>query len=245
MKAYKKGFTIIEVVLFLAITGLMIAGILASTGIGLNLQRYKDAVDSLQSFIQSQYSQTLNVKNEILTNISCTNGSVTFNAVGTINRGQSNCVLMGRYLTSSNNGQSLESYPVVGFKSGTSTSSDDYSAIKNYTLTKIDSLVEKYNLEWSTSMVDKSKSQSNITVLIIRSPLSGTILTFIQPSSKDASLNSNGNLLNSSSLSNSLEICVVSTSPIAISGKLGVLINANASSSSGVSMITDSSGVCP
>ena len=54
-----KGFTIIEVMLFLAVTGALAVAILVGSGVAIGQQRYKDSVNSLQSFIQSpQYIVT-------------------------------------------------------------------------------------------------------------------------------------------------------------------------------------------
>jgi len=65
MKRASRGFTIIEVMLFLAVTGVLAAGILASVGSTLGLQRYRDAVDGFSSYIQGQYGQTISVRNDI------------------------------------------------------------------------------------------------------------------------------------------------------------------------------------
>ena len=48
-----RGFTIIEVMLFLAITGLLAVGVLATVGNSINVQRYRDAVVTLQTEVQA------------------------------------------------------------------------------------------------------------------------------------------------------------------------------------------------
>ena len=50
------GFTLVEAMLFLAITGLLTVGILVGSGVAISQQRYRDSVNSLKSFIQDQYS---------------------------------------------------------------------------------------------------------------------------------------------------------------------------------------------
>ena len=52
----KKGFTIIEVMLFLALSGFLLAGILAGTGSSISNQRYKDAVQDAVDALRSAYA---------------------------------------------------------------------------------------------------------------------------------------------------------------------------------------------
>ncbi len=52
----KQGFTLIEVMLVFAITGLMLIGVLAGTYSSINHQRYNDAVRSFADFWQGEYA---------------------------------------------------------------------------------------------------------------------------------------------------------------------------------------------
>ncbi|MEP6710564.1 MAG: prepilin-type N-terminal cleavage/methylation domain-containing protein, partial [Candidatus Saccharibacteria bacterium] len=52
------GFTIIEVMLFLAISGALAVGILIGSNVAITSQRYRDSLNSLQSLLQQQYNQT-------------------------------------------------------------------------------------------------------------------------------------------------------------------------------------------
>ena len=51
-----KGFTIIEVMLFLALSGFLMVGILAGTGSSISNQRYKDAVQDAAEALRKAYS---------------------------------------------------------------------------------------------------------------------------------------------------------------------------------------------
>lgn len=55
-KSIRVGFTIIEVMLFLALTGLLLSGVLVGLGSNLSRQRYNDAVEDVADVLQSQYS---------------------------------------------------------------------------------------------------------------------------------------------------------------------------------------------
>ena len=102
MKRASRGFTIIEVMLFLAVTGVLAAGILASVGSTLGLQRYRDAVDGFSSYIQGQYGQTINVRNDIDNHRECA-ADGTFLAAHSAPPGTSEtCAIIGRLVTTAN-----------------------------------------------------------------------------------------------------------------------------------------------
>lgn len=59
----KTGFTIIEVSLVLGITGLAVAAFMATIGGRISAQRYNDATKSYVNFLQTVYSDVINVQN--------------------------------------------------------------------------------------------------------------------------------------------------------------------------------------
>ena len=56
MGAFRRGFTIIEVMLFLALSGLLLVGILGGLGGNIARQRYSDAVEDIVNMFRDQYS---------------------------------------------------------------------------------------------------------------------------------------------------------------------------------------------
>jgi prepilin-type N-terminal cleavage/methylation domain-containing protein len=58
MNTRRQGFTIIETVLVLAITGLLLAVILATIGNSLNQQRYTDSVNQTLDHFRGLYTDT-------------------------------------------------------------------------------------------------------------------------------------------------------------------------------------------
>ena len=58
----RQGFTIIEVLLFLAISGMLLAGLLIGIGDNIARQRYNEAVEDLADVLRSQYAYTTDVQ---------------------------------------------------------------------------------------------------------------------------------------------------------------------------------------
>ena len=63
MKNLKKGFTLIEVALFLAISGAIFAMIMTNTSRTVARRRYNDSVNDVVEEIRNAYSATINVEN--------------------------------------------------------------------------------------------------------------------------------------------------------------------------------------
>lgn len=63
MKGFKRGFTLVEVSLFLAITAAVFVGIAIGTQNSIFQQRYNDSVQSFAEFLRTVYSQVKNVQN--------------------------------------------------------------------------------------------------------------------------------------------------------------------------------------
>jgi type II secretory pathway pseudopilin PulG len=240
------GFTIIETMLFLAITALLVVGLLVGTGNSINTQRYRDSISSLQSFLQQQYSEVANVENDNTTNL-CYGDSTTNNL-----RGQSNCVLLGRLITTTNNSNVLQIRRVVGYIPSSPTSSlDDIQIFKagGYNISVTDTMNETYNLEWGSSTVDIVANGSNpmtFSILIVRSPNSGIVRTFINPNkSIDAidiqNTSVNDGILNAAALQTPLKVCVDSNG-LFTGARSAVIIDANSSGSSGIETLGDKSG---
>jgi type II secretory pathway pseudopilin PulG len=191
---YKDGFTILETMLFLALTGLLIAGVLVGVGVSINIQRYRDSVTSLKSFLQSQYSDIANVQNDRGDNWKCGTTAIT-SQTGTVqNRGQSDCVIVGKYISIEQGVTKVAT--VNAYESSTTGSGNDIAVLKsNYTLglstvnQQTDSLAWGTVIAWAKSTsgsgadntgVDKKNPTTprSIAILIIRSPTSGSIYTF-------------------------------------------------------------------
>ena len=57
--AEKKGFTMLEVTLVLALTGLLLIGLLGGTAVAIQTQRYNDSVRSNAEYLRTMYSEVI------------------------------------------------------------------------------------------------------------------------------------------------------------------------------------------
>lgn len=244
------GFTIIEVMLVLAISSLLAMGVVIGFSGSLNTQRYRDTVSSLQSLIQKQFSDVNSISNNNSTLdciVSNSNPVLTNHGVYEFN-GISGCVMLGKLITTTN-GSKISTYNVIGADtSGLSFSGDVDALSKSNIILDLDNLDlnndESYNLEWGASLKKTTGETAVFSVLIVRSPASGAIRTFINPGvGIDPSANSgydvtlrklvtDGNGIN---LQKELLVCVKSDGSIR-SDKTAIFIKAGAASSSGVEL---------
>lgn len=200
-----KGFTIIETMLFLAITGVLIAGMIVGVGSSIAIQRYRDSVTTFKAFIQTQYSEINNVSNARDNTWRCDTTTATTSQSGTGTaeaKGQSECVLLGRYIEIRGSTQTVA--VVTGYdRPASNTGSNDIDILKtDYTLGVSDTEQNISAMEWGTeiawpraagSALSDSQgsnptgteilpaSPSNprsIAILIVRSPDSGLVYTF-------------------------------------------------------------------
>jgi prepilin-type N-terminal cleavage/methylation domain-containing protein len=197
----RRGFTIIETMLVLAVTGVLIATLLVGVGASINNQRYKDSVVSLKSLLQRQYSMTNDVTNARGANWTCNSTAKPIaNSNGTA-PGQSDCVLIGRYLSIV--GGTISSAVIVGYENSTATAPNDVAEINNnYTLGISTDSIDSSTVEWGSAIAwpasgSGSKSPTtprSIAILILRSPSSGTSYTFTSDTVYDINTISSANL---------------------------------------------------
>lgn len=238
-----RGFTIIEVMLFLGISGILVVAILVGTGTSINAQRYRDATSSLKAFFQQQYADVASVNNSRGSNWTCDeNANVSVLSSGSVNRGQSDCVILGKIITTVDN-QTLLIRDVVGRGSYGSSLQADLSALRAFNLKPSPILTQNYIPEWDVTMTRPGTNNPvSFTVLILRSPSSGVIRTFINPSNV---INDNQivDLLSEESLQQSLSICVNPTG-ISLGAISAVHISSNGTSANAVEIMGEELNEC-
>ena len=181
---FKDGFTIIETMLVLAVTGVLVSTLLFGIGSSIAVQRYGDSVTSFRSLLQDQYARVSSVSNGRGAGWSC-NASATPVQGGNTAPGQTDCVLLGRYISVVDGAISMAT--VVGYQTSSSAAANDMQSVKdNYALGLSDSSVETKTLEWGARIAwpktgtgaSNPTTPRSIAFFILRSPESGTTYTF-------------------------------------------------------------------
>ena len=234
------GFTIIETMMFLAITGLLAVGILAGTGAAIAQQRYKDSVNSLQSFMQGQFGKVTNVTNGRDNTWSCHAGVVA--QENGQSRGTGDCVILGRLVSVDGTGRQLTASDVVGqLRSVTTLESTDVAELtKNYDIavSPIDS--ETTDVAWGATIVKPGTTEPQPTnILVVRSPLSGRIMTFVSQSTTSDPLT----LIKTGLVASPTPLCLEPSDGVG-GARLGVRIGAYAASQSAVQVAPESENLC-
>lgn len=164
----KGGFTLIEVSLFLAITGLLFLGVTIGVQNSIFQQRYNDSVQNFVEFLRSAYAKTENVQ-------------------GTQDGGRSNEAIYGKLITfGENGGDEVFMYSVVGKASCGSGFNGTLDALKSCevdVIKKADSKpysAESYKPKWSAAIQNTDWKQFEGAILITRHPQSGTVYTFVK-----------------------------------------------------------------
>lgn len=236
------GFTIIELMLFLAVSGALVVGIMTGAGAAVNFQRYKDASNSLLNYIQGQYDRVANVQNEHDEFLTCSSAGLAIAGTAATKGSSLTCYILGRLLTVSDNGKKVSSQVV--YSANDIRTGDDMSALSAaslFTSTSTES-EDIYVPEWSTAIVPphlSSPTMDGWRLLIVRSPSTGTIRTF---TTTDGSLTSLQAIVDNSAVTRADVTICVDPRGLTVGAWSGVKIVKDAASMSGVKMT--SKGEC-
>lgn len=168
------GFTLIEVILFLAISGMMIAGLLASMAGSVNRERYEESVSSFNDYLNGQYNLVDNVRN---------NRTAVLSGCSGAERGTSDCTIVGRFVVTTD-GRTFTSQPIIAeeapeFGNTMITEKEQFAQMK---LRAINSATdgEQYTLPWQATIVAPNTQDPPLSfrLAIVRSPLSHSMRTY-------------------------------------------------------------------
>jgi Tfp pilus assembly protein FimT len=258
------GFTIIESVLFLAVSTALAVGILATSSSVIAQQRYKDATNRLQSFVQGQYIDATYVVNSRDSKWQCGVSGVINNVSANNARGTTECFIMGKLLSLTKEGAVIDVRNVIGHL-GAGVTADEEEAVSNdvqafalYDMSWTDAEREVFEIDWGTSLTQSSGANAGSAIqeqylFILKSPFSGSLRTFAYNPANDGS-GDRYNLPEVTSTSRSLpkklftsfngELTYCVKSPeLTVFQAVGLVIRANASSPSSVELLGDGS-VC-
>jgi type II secretory pathway pseudopilin PulG len=240
------GFTLIEVMLFLAVSGMLAASVLVGSGITIGQQRYRDSVNSLQSYIQQQYTKvtdTINTRDQGWTCDSSGNVTATSPASAGQARGTSDCVMLGRFITVDATGTQLTASNVVGAynTNGVTQSSDVAEITTNYKLGVSPLDQDAQAISWSAQVVKPNTTiPQPISILILRSPLSGSVLTFVA-GGVQTNLNS---MVKTAALGLQSDLCVNASVGTFMGKRMEVRIIPYATSQGAIQVPTESNSIC-
>ncbi|HMQ96096.1 MAG TPA: prepilin-type N-terminal cleavage/methylation domain-containing protein [Candidatus Saccharibacteria bacterium] len=182
-----KGFTIIEVMLFLAISGLMMTGVLVIVSGSIERQRYNDVVYSTIDYLKGQYNSTANTHNNRSSDITCSGGKVQQVSVGT-SRGTSDCYIAGRIIRS--DGSTLVSRPILAQKDITSpdiSSATTEKGVLGHMGLLVDSLTDEelYRMGYETHLTKPGDAGTKLpfSMVVVRIPTSNLLRTFLKTGS--------------------------------------------------------------
>lgn len=191
-KTSLRGFTIVEVMMFLAISGLMISGLLLAVSGGINKERYNDATNSFIDFLKEQYNLVENVQN---TRIPSDGGGPGADACTSAFRATSDCTIIGRYVAS-NNGM-VTSWPIIATANvvevlgrpglDDSNSRVVYEHLGLVVSMDIGEMIREHTLRWQTRLVPPTNDADSelpreFRMVLLRSPLTGTVSTYVATS---------------------------------------------------------------
>ncbi|MBR3319753.1 type II secretion system protein [Candidatus Saccharibacteria bacterium] len=209
----KAGFTIVEVALFLAVSGILMIGLIAGSNLSISRQRYNDSVNNFAELLRGTYSDVLNVSNDKDPNSAETQAGRTTTAVygklisigerdpadpNTIDDAIYSYDIVGRAVSSSSINTSrvidmMFDKEGVGQKSG--INSNIYAT--NCNTNPVNCLPNTfyretvYNIPWSGIVTRGGSGKDNGNrfrgaILVLRSPVTGSIRTYTFDYDNDA-----------------------------------------------------------
>ncbi len=225
MKSKTSGFTIIEVLLFLAVSAALIMGIIFSATSSIDRQRYDDSVQNFAEFLRTTYSEVENPRGK-------DSGD---------NGGRSDRAMYGKLITfgeaaANNPNGNIYVYDVQGDINESGSGSTiallkdlhtDVIEKKNDT-TKAFGKVNDYSLNWEAKVQNPDHSQFVGAILIVRSPVSGTVFTYSMTGStvevqkaiaSSAATVLNAKLTEDSFKSNEVDFCIAAEGVSVYGGK--------------------------
>lgn len=249
----QQGFTIIESILFLAIGGGLLAALLGGVNTNINQERYKDSVNTFASTLQQQYTLATNVSSLRSNNWTCGSKLQSSSSANTY-RGTTDCTIIGR-LVRMDDGVTATLSNIIAYnidEAALKTATSDIAGMTDaMSLTTMDATSTasgddktQATLDWGSSIAmldgkgEKVGTGSALTVAIIRSPVTGRIMTFAV---NESTTDWKRKIITAESLKRSLIACVKSSAFIAIPST-AITVTAGGATASSISKTTGVAG---
>ncbi len=177
----QSGFTIIEVMLVLAITALMLSAVLNNSSRRINDQHYREGVESFRDFLAGTFEDVDSVKNDVLGQVKRCEGdpfSGNGSSSNTVSwRGSAECFYSGREITLTYNGSTdstqLTSRSVKAFVDPTGNSSPEYIT----TTDPAEANIKSQDIDWGVTAMKprpfSADGYNNYRLRVIRDPNNG------------------------------------------------------------------------
>jgi len=187
------GFTVTEVMMFLAISGMLLTGALVAVNANINNSRFNDAVRSTASHVQQQYDEVSSGRNDRKEGKTCDTGPSPSDVTPVITDttptdpartpGKTNCMLLGRFIKFE--GDTLTTRYIVGHRDTLAgVTGDDTQAINQLSPVVApgdDAYGSTFDVPWRIS-IDGTKIPSgtpdSLGLAIMRSPTTGNIVLY-------------------------------------------------------------------
>lgn len=232
------GFTLVEVMLVLAVTGLMVLGILVGTGVSIANQRYRDSVYTVQSVIQEEYNQVINTLNSRTTDADIECYLTGQRPTELAPRGRSECVLLGRYITIAGNGEIVARSVITRYNE-----LHDSQPLGGVQLWLSSSETTSRVVPWGATIRDAASTNANTaSILIVRSPLTNGVMTFTATGANPVADSEITTLVTPEN--RQARVLCVESEDWFVGGQLAVRIQANASGPAGIEVPEEQEGVC-
>lgn len=187
-----EGFTIIELTIFLAISGLLLMLMFVGTGSIAARQRFTDTTDGLQTFFQAQYDEVVNGVNVRIDSTACTADSATITRAG-----KSSCLLLGKVLTirpvdmTSTSKTVIEASYIVSTRQSTTYGATLQEKLQNAVPNVVADGQKVYEFKWGAVSSEASRTQADGTrtavnsVAFVRLPDSDEIVQLYYNNTRD------------------------------------------------------------
>lgn len=190
----QSGYTVIEVTLFLAISGLLFLIAVIGTGNTIRAVRFSDSGRALHAFVQKKYDDIINGVNPREGNEACNAGNVSTGSNQT--PGTSNCLLMGKLLVFEQGSYQLNTYNIIGTEPAqVDLGKSDEDLVVDFAPKVVTNVgVADYDVPWEAAFSGfkrLSDNQATNALALIRSPRSTRILSYTYktaPNSVDSNL---------------------------------------------------------